>query len=142
MAFLRDLFSDRYARFAPLFIRISVGVHLIYGTQDNVLSWAQMLEFRDFLAQHGFPLPLVCAVASVAAQLLAGVAYVIGYQTRWAALLMVVNFLVAIFGVHVAQGHPYHATFPAIMMLAAALFLLLNGPGAWSLDSRRRDHAR
>lgn len=136
MPLLRDLLSGRFSSFAPLFIRVPAGVHLIYGTQDNVFSWTRMLEFRDFLGQHGFPLPLLCAVLSVAAQFIAGVLFIIGYLTREAAAVMVVNFLVALFGVHVAQGHPYPATFPALFMLAASLSLLFSGPGALAIDGR------
>ena len=36
-------------KFADFPIRLAVGFHLIYGTQDNVFSWERMLEFRDFL---------------------------------------------------------------------------------------------
>jgi putative oxidoreductase len=134
----RNVCVERSAAAAPLFIRVPVGWHLIQGTVDNVVSWPRMLEFRGFLEHHGFPLPLACAVISVYAQLLAGGCYILGFQTRWAAVLMIVNFLIAIFAVHVAHGHDYPATFPAIMMLAASLFLLLSGPGRWSLDSLRR----
>ncbi len=120
---------------APLFIRLVVGIHLILGTQDNVLSWSRMLEFRDFLALQGFPLPLVSAVVSVAAQFLAGVCYLLGWFTRPAAAVMVVNFLVAILAVHL--GDTWANTFPALTMLAGSLFLLFNGPGRPSIDARR-----
>jgi len=133
----RDLAPGRFSSLAPLILRLPVGAHLIYGTQDNVFSWARMLEFRDFLGQHGFPLPLVCAIVSVAAQFLAGVLFILGYRTREASAVMVLNFLVAIFGVHVAHGHPYPATFPALFMLAASLSLFFSGPGALALDHRR-----
>jgi putative oxidoreductase len=138
MANPRAVFTGRYTRLAPLFIRLPVGWHLIYGTQDNLLSWERMIEFRDFLAQHNFPIPLVCAIVSVVAQFAAGCCYVLGFQTRLAAGLMVFNFLVAVFGVHIAQGHGYGPTFPALMMLCASIYLLLAGPGAWSIDERSR----
>lgn len=134
MPLLRDLSSGRFSRFAPLILRVPVGLHLIHGTMDNVFSWARMLEFRDFLAEHGFPLPLVCALVSVAAQFICGFLFIVGYRTRAAAAVMVCNFLVAIFAVHVAHGHPYPATFPAIFMLAASLSLLVSGPGALAFD--------
>lgn len=126
---------DRSAAFAPLVLRIAVGAHLIHGTQDNLLSWARMLEFRDFLNAEGFPFPLACAITSVVAQFTAGVLYLIGWQVRPAAAVMLFNFAVAILAVH--WGHPYPAVFPAWMMWAGSLALLLSGAGAWSLDGRR-----
>lgn len=84
--------NTRAAAFAPLVLRLAVGVHLIQGTQDNLLSWARMLEFRDFLASQGFPVPLACAVVSVVAQFSAGVLYLAGWQVRPAAAVMLFNF--------------------------------------------------
>jgi ectoine hydroxylase-related dioxygenase (phytanoyl-CoA dioxygenase family) len=43
--------------YGALFVRLVVGSYLIYGSQDNVFSWARMLEFRDFLAARNVPLP-------------------------------------------------------------------------------------
>jgi Predicted membrane protein len=137
MSWLRDLFSGRFSTVGPLLLRVVTGIHLIHGSQDNVFSWARMIEFRDFLAQHGFPLPLACAVVSVLAQFVAGFLFTLGYRTRAAAAVMVINFLVAIFGVHIAHGHPYPATFPALFMLAASLSLLFTGPGALALENRK-----
>ena len=132
------VFAASRAAIAPLFIRLPVGWHLVQGTLDNVISWPRMLEFRGFLEHHGFPLPLACAIISVYAQLAAGVCYIAGFATRPAAAVMIVNFLVAIFGVHVAHRHDYPATFPAIMMLASSLFLFFGGPGPWSVDGLRQ----
>lgn len=124
----------RYRAFAPLALRLPVGFHLIYGTLDNVISWARMLEFRDFLAANGFPAPLACAVLSVAAQFAAGILYLLGYLTRWAAGVMLANFAVALLAIHV--GRPYPEAFPALVIWCASLSLLLSGPGAWSIDAR------
>jgi putative oxidoreductase len=125
--------SGRLAGFGPLVLRLMLGWHLIHGTQDNVFSWARMLEFRDFLASQGFPFPLVSAVVSVCAQFLCGLLFAAGFLTRWAALVMVINFCVAL-TVHI--GQPYAAAFPAWMMLTGSLALFFTGAGAWSFDSR------
>jgi putative oxidoreductase len=124
----------RFTPYAPLPIRLLLGWHLVYGVQDNVLSYARMLEFRDFLLQNGFPVPLLSAHVSVYVQLLCGVSYLAGLFTRVAAGLMIFNFVVALLMVHV--GGPYVAAFPALVMLGGAIFLLLNGPGRPSVDQR------
>ena len=118
---------DNLKKFADLPIRLAVGFHLIYGTQDNVFSWERMLEFRDFLEAFNMPLPLLSAVTSVYAQFIAGILFIIGWKVRAAGLVMILNFIVAIFLVHL--NDPYPNIYPAISMLAGAIFLTLNGAG-------------
>ncbi len=86
-----------------LLLRLFVGIRLIYGVQDNILHWDRMKEFEAFLQQFHFPFPLLCAFVSVYAQALAGILFIVGWLTRWAALAMVVNFLIAILMVHRGQ---------------------------------------
>ncbi|HEY8512663.1 MAG TPA: DoxX family protein [Cyclobacteriaceae bacterium] len=120
---------------AMLFIRIPVGFHLIYGVVDNVVSWERMLEFRDFLDGHHFPLPLFCAVVSVYAQLLCGMMYILGVWIRVAAAIMIFNFAVALIGVHIGDAYP--PAFPAIIILCNSVVLLLLGSGRLSLRPTR-----
>jgi putative oxidoreductase len=127
-------FARRSYLGAPL-LRLFIAAVLIYGTQDNVFSQAQMLEFRDFLARHGFPFPLLSAWVSVYAQFLCGIAIALGLFTRWAALIMVVNFIVALAMVHV--GLPFSANIAPLAMLFGSLFLLFHGPGKWSFDEAK-----
>lgn len=127
-------------QFADLPIRLTVGFHLIFGTQDNILSWERMIEFATFLEEYNFPFPLISAVLSVYAQFLAGVFFIIGWEVRMAGLVMIFNFLVAIFMVH--MNDPYPAIYPALSMMAGALFLVFNGVGRLSiqklLENRRK----
>ena len=133
MHLLKSIFKGDFQDYAPLFIRLPIGFHLIYGTQDNVFSWSRMLEFREFLDVNGFPVPLLCALVSVYAQFICGALYILGYRVRPAACVMIFNFIVALVMVH--SGDSYPVMFPAIMMLFGSLYLLLNGPGRFSLSS-------
>lgn len=123
---------NKLKQYADLPIRLAVGFHLIYGTQDNVFSWDRMLEFRDFLEVFGAPLPLVSAVVSVYAQFICGILFILGWKVRWAGMVMIFNFIVAILLVHLKD--PYPNIYPAISMLAGSLFMFLNGTGSLSLD--------
>src|SRR5688572_12911807 len=76
--------------YGPVFIRLMAGFHLIYGVQDNILNWDRMLEFRNFLDMHHFPLPLLSAIISVYAQLVCGILFMLGFYTRVAAAVMIV----------------------------------------------------
>ena len=118
-------FLESNQRYSEVFIRAIIGFHLIYGTQDNVFSWERMLEFSEFLASFGFPIPLVSAVVSVYAQFICGILFIIGYQVRISAVIMICNFIIALLMVH--TGDTYPSAFPAIMMLAGSLYLLFNG---------------
>jgi putative oxidoreductase len=121
-----------HADLGLLVLRLVTGGHLIYMTQDNVFSWARMLEFRDFLAQFGFPFPLFCAVLSVAGQFGGGLLLVLGLFTRFAGLVVAINFVVAIWMVDSKQ--PYPAAFAALSLLAAGLCLMFTGAGRFALD--------
>ncbi len=120
-----NTFFDKYKDYAEVFIRMIIGFHLIYGTQDNVFSWDRMLEFSKFLANFGFPIPLVSAVVSVYAQFICGILFIVGFQVRIAAVIMIGNFIIALLMVHTDDTYP--GAFPAIMMLAGSLYLLFNG---------------
>jgi putative oxidoreductase len=133
---------DRLARFggfAPIPIRIFLGFFLLYMAQDNVFSSARMLEFERFLDGNGFPLPAIAARVSVYAQFLGGILILLGAFTRVAALVIAVNFVVAIVGVHLAL--PVRTWLEPCAMLAGALALFIGGAGQLSVDSYRAARA-
>lgn len=119
-------------QYADLCIRLPVGFHLIYGTQDNIFSWQRMLEFQDFLLGLGVPFPLFFAHLSVYAQFVCGILFIVGWKVKWAAILMIINFTVAIGLVHLSDTYP--EKFPAIFMLASSLFFLFYGDGKYNLE--------
>lgn len=130
---LKLSFLDKYKEYGVIFIRLIVGFHLIYGTQDNVFSYARMLEFASFLSARNVPFPLFSAFLSVYAQLICGILFVAGAFTRCAAVVMIINFIAAIIIAHRADAYPNK--FGALMMLAAACFFFVHGAGKLSIDS-------
>jgi putative oxidoreductase len=123
---------DRFRDDAPLLLRLFLGTFLIYMSQDNVFSSARMDEFTAFLGHHGFPIPAVAARVSVYAQFLAGILLLLGLFTRWAAAVMVINFVVAVIGVHL--GTPFRSFLEPLAMLSCSAFLVIAGAGRISLD--------
>jgi putative oxidoreductase len=123
---------EKFKEYGPIFIRLVIGFHLVYGTQDNVFSYARMEEFAAFLSAQNVPFPLFAAFVSAYAQFICGILFIFGAATRYAALVMIINFIAAILIVHL--GDPYPAKFPALMMLAGACFLFLHGAGELSVD--------
>jgi putative oxidoreductase len=128
---------DRRREYAALFIRLAVGTRLISGSQDNVFSYARMQEFEAFLAGNGTPFPLLSAFVSVYAQFVCGALFIVGLWTRPAAVVMGINFLAALAIAH--RKTPFETTWPALMMLAAALFFLFHGAGRPSIDATLQD---
>jgi putative oxidoreductase len=134
---------DRYfgwfaarAEWGPIFVRLAVAWMLIQGTQDNVFSHERMMEFAGFLQARGTPYPVFGAYLSAYAQFICGFLFALGLFTRPAAVVMTINFVCALVIAH--RDTPFQATWPAIIMLGAALFLLFHGPGAFALDARGR----
>ncbi len=115
-----------------LLLRLFIGLRLIYGVVDNILSWPKMLEFRDFLAQFHFPFPLVCAVLSVYGQFLAGVLVILGWKIRYGAIILIVNFTVAI--LMVDRHGTVETMTPALAILFCGILFLFQGGGKYSLD--------
>lgn len=137
---LKLSFLEKYKEYGVIFIRLIVGFHLIYGTQDNVFSYARMEEFAGFLSMRSVPFPLFSAFLSAYAQFICGILFIIGLATRYAAAVMIINFIAALIIAHTGDAYPN--MFPALMMLAAACFFLLHGAGKLSVDNileRQRD---
>lgn len=125
---------DRWSELGTLLLRLFLGLTLVYGTADNVFSHERMIEFRDFLARNGFPWPLASAYLSAYAQFGCGLLIAAGWFTRPAALVMVVNFVVALLMVHTTL--PFSANISPLAMLFCSIFFLLHGPGRLSLNAR------
>jgi putative oxidoreductase len=127
-----DTYFESRKGYGNFFLRLVIGWRLVDGTQDNVFSWERMLEFRDFLALHGTPFPLLAANVSVYAQFICGILYLIGWFVRPAALVMIINFIAALLIAHI--GLSFEQSFDAWMMLMGSVFFLFSGAGKISVD--------
>lgn len=119
---------DRHRDTGVFLLRLFVGFRLLAGVVDNVFNWSRMLEFRDFLQAFGFPVPLVCAIVSVYAQAIAGLMIIAGWQIRYAAILMIINFSVALMMVH--RGQRLEEITVPLLLLFIFLLLLFQGAGS------------
>lgn len=124
---------DQNRELAPFLFRLFIAFVLIYGTYDNVASEARMHEFRDFLAGNGFPMPLQMAYLSAYGQFIAGLLLLVGFLTRPAAFVVIVNFMVAIVMVHLKL--PWNANIAPLAMLVGGIFFLIYGAPRYSVDA-------
>jgi len=122
------------ARFAPVFLRLIVGiVFAMHG-------WPKMTHLTnhiEMVARFGVPLAPVFGTASALAEFLGGIALILGFFTRYAAFFLVCNMAVAIFKVHLHNGFflaPKPGYEYALTLAVASLSLLLSGAGPVSID--------
>ena len=130
---------SRLADATLLLLRLYLGGFLIWGVWDNIVSAERMAEFARFLTVIGSPLPQLAAPVSVWAQFLVGVLLIPGLLSRWAGLLLALNFLVAVALIGTTRGVFPDVTrelFGPMMCVLAGLILATHGPGRLSLDAR------
>jgi putative oxidoreductase len=127
---------DRNSDTGIFLLRLFVGCRLLAGVADNILSWERMKDFSQFLEISGFPFPLFCAVLSVYAQAVSGLMIILGWQIRYAAMLMIINFAVALVMVHWGESLEL-MTVPLLLFFTFVLFLF-QGAGSITLNSLDR----
>lgn len=97
-----------------------------------------------YIASVGLPLPTIAAVAALAVEVLGGLALLMGFGTRWAALFLALFTLVASFFFHNYWSVPAEQQFMQQLLFmknvgvtGGLLALAAFGAGAFSLDARR-----
>ena len=97
-----------------------------------------------YMQSKGMPMASVLAVLTIALEIGGGMALIVGWQTRWAALALALFTLVAslIFHDFWAMTGPAQMTNQLMFMknmavIGGMLVLAAFGPGAISLDARR-----
>jgi putative oxidoreductase len=122
---------------ALLILRIVVGiVFAAHGGQKLFMMGFDGVA--GFFGSLGIPLPMVAAIVVTVLELIGGLALILGIGTRYVAALLVVDMLVALVTVHLANGFFVAANgYELVLLLAAgALYFALRGPGLFSLDAR------
>ncbi len=97
-----------------------------------------------YIASVGLPLTTVGAIIALIVEVVCGLALVVGFGTRVAALILALFTLVATFFFHpywnVAaeqQLIPFLLFYKNIAVVGGLLILTAFGPGSWSIDARR-----
>jgi putative oxidoreductase len=98
-----------------------------------------------YIASKGLPLPEVGAAIAVVVEIVGGLALILGFGTRLAALALALFTLVATFIFHNYWGFPADQAFVQQLMfykniavVGGLLVLAAHGAGAWSLDGKRQ----
>lgn len=134
------IFSDSAsnAGYAALLLRVAMGILFLAhaGVKLAVFTPAGTAQFFESVG-----LPGALAYAVIAAELIGGVALLLGVWTRWVSLALVPILLGAIFAVHAGVGFFFTDQgggweFPAFWAVALLVQALL-GDGAYSLFGNR-----
>jgi putative oxidoreductase len=97
------------------------------------------------MAQEGVPMPTAAHVLAIAFMLVGGVSLMLGWYARFGATLLLIFLALAAYYFHdfwtlegaAAQEQQIHFM-KNLAMMGAMLIVIANGPGAWSIDGRRR----
>ena len=112
---------ERYAKTGPLALRIALGVALIAASVANWLFVPSLVLERDSV---GIALRMVEAAC--------GLFLLAGLLTRYVAIVLAFLGIVAMFPFNI------ESILEQVHILGIALYLMITGPGAVSLDARRR----
>ena len=139
MALLPRLLAT-HAHAATFFVRLAVGwVFLSEGIQKFLFP-AELGEGR--FVKIGIPAPGFFAPFVGFVEIVGGTLLVLGLLTRFAALPLVIDMIVAIATTKVPMlaekglWATSHEARTDLLMLTGTLYLLLAGAGAWSFDAR------
>jgi len=99
----------------------------------------------EAMAKAGIPAPLLMLVGAIVFLLVGGASVVLGLYARFGALLLLVFLVLATYYFHGfwrledAQEQQTQTIqfMKNLSMMGAMLFIIANGPGAWSLDAKR-----
>ena len=126
---------DAAAPYLGLIGRLMIAAIFIQAGLQKIPGYAGTAGYMDAMGVPSVLLPAVIAV-----EILGGLAIVIGWQTRLFAFLLA--------GFSVMAGILFHfqpddqiqmiMLFKNIAIAGGFLFLVVNGPGAFALDNRRR----
>jgi putative oxidoreductase len=136
---------QRLREWAPLSLRIALGIGLMIHGGIKLFVAGGHENIAHLARQLGTPFPDTMAWVIGIVEFFGGLGILLGALFPISAGLNVLNVggLLILGGLRGAipeplpGGDPLPAFREAFLILAAALTLLLGGPGRWSLDSRR-----
>ena len=136
--YIRGLDVRLTARYGLAILRIVLGIAMIVhgwsklsGGVDNVAGF-----FGETL---GIPLPGLVAWVVTIVELVGGILLVVGFLTQIAGILITLDMLGAILFAYLLRGAPFIENGAITwekeaVFAAAALCIVLAGPGAWSVE--------
>ena len=109
---------------------------------SSLFIWDGIGQLRDpggtaqYFASVHVPAPDIAVWVSIPVHLLAGLAILVGYKTRWAAAVLLLLCLGTAFGVHLPAGDTENMInfYKNLVMAGGFLYVINFGAGAISFD--------
>ena len=152
-----SVWQDTQAKFSPY---AAIPLRLIVGfgfLAHGLAKWSKGPEvFAGILHATGVPLPHLMAWVTIATEIVAGIAFLIGAFVPLVSIPAIILLAVAIFTVHLPYGfisiklmsvNNGRAQFGPpgyecdLLYIASIVALALIGPTPWSVDSYRYPHS-
>jgi len=128
-------FLERVQPLGLLILRLVLGAIMIAHGYPKIFGGEIHHLMETVRSMH---LPGWMAYLCAAAEFGGGILVLLGFLTRFAALAICIDMLVAIFGVHLKNGFTGQGNYQFPLALAAIAFsLIFTGPGAISVDGVR-----
>lgn len=119
-------------------LRVVTGIIFFMHGWQKITQFG-VAGFAGLLTQLGVPAPAFAAVVVIAVELLGGLALIVGLGTRYVAVPLAIDMLVALFTVHLSNGFFVGGENPGyefvLLLFAASVALALAGSGAAALDN-------
>jgi putative oxidoreductase len=129
------VFASRFtgpAAWATTVVRVVIGALFVSFSIGKFAD--HMMESVDF-ERYGLPWPDGAVYLAGVIELLGGLALLVGFLTRPAALALAANLVVAVATAGRVDGGTFHLGVGPAMLLAT-LFVLWAGPGQLAVDNR------
>jgi putative oxidoreductase len=125
---------------APLIGRVLIAIFFIPSGLGKITGFSGTV---GYIASAGLPAPALGAVIAIIVEVVVAAALLVGWQARWAALIMAVFTIVAALFFHQFWAAPADQQmmqnihfFKNMAIAGGLLFVFAFGPGAYSLDAR------
>jgi len=118
-------------------VRVMAGIVLLVAAFEKFFGGG-FEGFTRLTTSFGLPVPQFWGVFIPLLELIGGALVLVGLGTRWVAVLFVVEFAVTSFVLKVPRQPPFGGWDSMridLMLWAAAIALVLVGPGAFALES-------
>jgi putative oxidoreductase len=117
-----------------------ITIFLSSAVMNKVPHFSAVVEVME---KHNVPMPQVLLPLAIVFLIVGSVSVLVGYQARIGAVLLAVFLVLASYYFHnfwTMEGQQAQEQMIQFMknlgLLGAMLFIVANGPGAWSLDAR------
>jgi putative oxidoreductase len=143
----RDVSSERTGheaqRYGPPLGRLMLAIIFLVSGLAKIADFGGSLQY---MVQHGMPLPELLLVGAIIVEIVGGLSLLLGYQTRWGAVLLAL-FLIPVTLVFHAfwQYTGMEATMQManflknVAIMGGLVYVASFGPGAIALDEKRRE---